>query len=411
MSKKIIFLIIIVTVFSSENIFATNFYDRTVAIDPGHGGKDPGSLGFDGASLPNEADIVLEIAKKLSNRLEQSNASVVMTRKTSDSMTDNGKGSGSAELRARVKYINQKNPEAFISIHLNSYSQINLGGTETLYHPQGTTQDKELAKIVQDKIVDVVQKDDRGVKQKYLTILGVNSSIPAVVSEGLFIQNEDEFDFIKKDSNKDKFANAYYNSFKDFLKAPEHDIRMFSEYDIDGDIIISGKPLKITLNIANYGYGSEGIFKGNIALSLHSSSGTFLGDIERFDNVTFNSEYSQSISFYKSTINSSPGNYQLHLKVQDDNGRWSLVNPNQIEANPKDVTIYKEQFDYIDKCHSKYKYYFGEKVGSKYSCGNGFICQLTNGNWNALAVYEDNSYFYIYANGSWYGSYTTSYCD
>lgn len=80
---------------------------KKIVIDPGHGGKDPGALGKEGAK---EKDIVLSVAQKLYNMLLDEGYAVYMTRKDDIFI----------ELQERTKFANRKNADIFISIHANA---------------------------------------------------------------------------------------------------------------------------------------------------------------------------------------------------------------------------------------------------------------------------------------------------
>jgi len=84
------------------------FKFKTVVIDAGHGGKDPGAHG----SFSNEKNVALAIAKKvkalLNDRMPEVN--VIMTRSTDRFI----------ELNKRSEIANQNNANLFISIHCNS---------------------------------------------------------------------------------------------------------------------------------------------------------------------------------------------------------------------------------------------------------------------------------------------------
>lgn len=81
----------------------------TIAIDPGHGGEDPGAVGRNGT---REKDIVLSIARKLKAKIEQEpNMRVVMTRS----------GDFFVPLHVRVQKARQAQADLFISIHADAF--------------------------------------------------------------------------------------------------------------------------------------------------------------------------------------------------------------------------------------------------------------------------------------------------
>jgi N-acetylmuramoyl-L-alanine amidase len=89
---------------------------RTLIIDPGHGGIDPGARG----THSNEADVSLEVALKFGKALEKEfpDLKIVYTRKT-DVMPGN-KRSKDEGLRYRANLANESGGDLFIAIHCNS---------------------------------------------------------------------------------------------------------------------------------------------------------------------------------------------------------------------------------------------------------------------------------------------------
>lgn len=91
---------------------------RTVLIDPGHGGKDPGAQGLDGLV---EKNVNLRFAKILGNDLTAKGFKVLYTR-TTDTFIP---------LETRTEMANTKGADLFISIHCNSHSDRGTSGMET----------------------------------------------------------------------------------------------------------------------------------------------------------------------------------------------------------------------------------------------------------------------------------------
>ncbi|MCI6988788.1 MAG: N-acetylmuramoyl-L-alanine amidase [Campylobacter sp.] len=80
--------------------------NKTIVIDPGHGGKDPGAVG----NGLKEKNLVLQIGLKLGNELKKRGYKVHYTRSTDKFI----------ELRDRTKFANNKKADMFISIHMNA---------------------------------------------------------------------------------------------------------------------------------------------------------------------------------------------------------------------------------------------------------------------------------------------------
>jgi N-acetylmuramoyl-L-alanine amidase len=80
---------------------------RTIAIDPGHGGRDPGAIGPSGLE---EKDLTLDIARRLRDRLEKHcNYRIILTRDRDVNVP----------LKRRVQFANGNKADLFISIHVN----------------------------------------------------------------------------------------------------------------------------------------------------------------------------------------------------------------------------------------------------------------------------------------------------
>jgi N-acetylmuramoyl-L-alanine amidase len=91
---------------------------RTVVIDPGHGGKDPGAIGLDGIT---EKDVTLALARRLRMRLEEQGFHVVLTRD----------GDETRDLEERTAIAEGALGDVFLSIHCNAAANERLHGVET----------------------------------------------------------------------------------------------------------------------------------------------------------------------------------------------------------------------------------------------------------------------------------------
>lgn len=178
-----------------------------IGIDPGHGGSDPGALGFNGASLPDEADIVLTVSKEIQKKFQNLGATVVMTRTTDEALS----------LTFRRNLMNQQNPDAYVSVHENSFTSSSANGTETFRHSDAGSNSQNLATKVQAKMIEDMGFTNRGVKNARFTAISVNTSIPAALTEGCFLSNQNEWNYITQNSNQICHANAIKNGILDYL--------------------------------------------------------------------------------------------------------------------------------------------------------------------------------------------------
>ncbi len=105
---------------------------RRIAIDAGHGGKDPGALG---AKNLREAHVVLSIARELRRELAVRGFEIVMVRD----------GDVFLELGERTDLANHKDADLFLSIHANAAKSRKLAGVET--YLLDTRYDRQTARV------------------------------------------------------------------------------------------------------------------------------------------------------------------------------------------------------------------------------------------------------------------------
>lgn len=125
---------------------------RTLIIDPGHGGFDPGARG----SFSNEADVSLAVSLKLGTALQKEfpDLKIIYTRKT-DIMPGN-KSTKTEGLRYRADLANESAGDLFIAVHCNSaphirHKQLTGYKTGTVYTGKGKKRRKVTKKIPQYK--------------------------------------------------------------------------------------------------------------------------------------------------------------------------------------------------------------------------------------------------------------------
>ena len=87
-------------------------YSGIIVIDPGHGGEDTGAISQNNV---NEKDVVLDISLKLGEKLEENNFKVYFTRKSDKALGNTVR----SDIINRAKFINARNADIFLSIHLN----------------------------------------------------------------------------------------------------------------------------------------------------------------------------------------------------------------------------------------------------------------------------------------------------
>jgi N-acetylmuramoyl-L-alanine amidase len=94
---------------------------KTIVIDPGHGGADPGAIGSHGTM---EKDIALDIALRLRDRLSRlGRYKIIMTRDRDTTL----------RLNQRVEFANEHQADLFVSIHVNAFPDVRVKTIETYY--------------------------------------------------------------------------------------------------------------------------------------------------------------------------------------------------------------------------------------------------------------------------------------
>lgn len=189
--RKVILAISIIVLFICSVIFFNrikaidifcfrNQTDRTIVIDPGHGGID-GGTNDKGGFL--EKKVNLDIGLKLKKELEKEGFNVIMTREKDVSLeefSDINASRHRKDLDARKNIINQAKPIVFVSIHVNSnISSKEARGVQIYYHP--TSEDSKIfAETISYSINEHV----------YNNFLKTDSLKVKVLSEDFFVLRE-----------------------------------------------------------------------------------------------------------------------------------------------------------------------------------------------------------------------------
>ncbi len=183
---------------------------RTVVIDPGHGGIDPGAVGKNSTL---EKDINLEISLYLREYLEQSGAVVILTREKDVGLYDEEgsiRNKKNQDLKRRKDIVKDSNGSLFITIHLNSFTQSQYYGAQAFY-PKDNIGGKELAKVIQEELINVLDQQNKRVplpKDNIYLIKNIN--IPTVLVECGFLSNPQELTKLKNKEYQKKIAWALY---------------------------------------------------------------------------------------------------------------------------------------------------------------------------------------------------------
>ena len=113
---------------SDSSVLGAPLSGKTVIVDAGHGGYNPGAI----ANGSIEKDNNLAVALLLEKQLKEAGATVIMTRST-DRAVATKVTSLRSELQARVDIAERNDGDIFVSIHSNSNDNPNFHGAMTFY--------------------------------------------------------------------------------------------------------------------------------------------------------------------------------------------------------------------------------------------------------------------------------------
>lgn len=181
-------------------------YGKTVIIDPGHGGYDPGAIGVSGT---REKDLNLRVALVLQERLREVGANQILTRY----------GDMPASYADRVQSVITNNGQAFVSIHHNSSAtNPNASGVETYYY-NGKTESARLAESIQKQLSASLGITNRGVKKgDFYVIRETPEFVPSTLSELAFLSNASDERLAKTVEFQNNAAYAIYRGLTEYFR-------------------------------------------------------------------------------------------------------------------------------------------------------------------------------------------------
>jgi N-acetylmuramoyl-L-alanine amidase len=226
---------------------------KTVFIDPGHGGLDPGVVGEAGGQTVLEKDVALAVGARLAVLLQGDGYRVVLSRTKDTSVmrmaaTDSVNGALTAsavhrDLLTRAACANAAGASALVSIHVDAFGDPSVGGTETLYDGARpfASDSKRLAQDLQSAVVSALGTNDRGIwtddqlvaptlttsgsMYGHLIELGPAepgyvddpSQMPGALVEPLFLSNEAEAKVAISESGQQRTATALKDGVERYL--------------------------------------------------------------------------------------------------------------------------------------------------------------------------------------------------
>lgn len=191
--------------------YTPGLQNKTIVIDPGHGGSDPGAIG---PNRVTEKAVNLGVALKVKALLEKAGAKVIMTR-TGDNDVYGPNSSAVDELKSRVTVANVRKADLFISIHANSFGNPTVGGTATYYYKK-SAYDTMLARAIQSSIAPAGGLQDRGIYAANFYVIK-RTIMPAVLVETAFVSNPNEEKLLNDPVFQQKIAQGIVQGMDNFF--------------------------------------------------------------------------------------------------------------------------------------------------------------------------------------------------
>lgn len=187
---------------------------QVIAIDPGHGGYDPGKIGVGGSK---EKDINLAVAQKLAHIIQGSGAITVLTRDRDIDLVTQGEGTKKKrDLDKRLEIV--ADATIFIGIQANALGS-RWTGAQTFYNEKNV-ESKNLAIAIQAEIKRQLKNTNReALKMNDSTsyMLRNLKHIPSVIVEVGFLSNREEERLLNDPNYQKQMAMAIYSGLVKYL--------------------------------------------------------------------------------------------------------------------------------------------------------------------------------------------------
>ncbi len=195
---------------------------KTVILDAGHGGEDPGAVSsFSGAK---EKDITLAIVQDAKALLEADGYTVILTRSedvlnyTDENLSMTAKRR--QDLQARKKLMDDSQADIVVSVHLNAFTDAQYAGAQTFYTKQSVSS-KKLAIAIQDALrahVDEANNREALLKSEDI-IITKNCKVTTTIVECGFLSNEEEEKRLVNPEYQHRLAEAIKLGIDDYFTA------------------------------------------------------------------------------------------------------------------------------------------------------------------------------------------------
>jgi N-acetylmuramoyl-L-alanine amidase len=254
--KPLFFLLLLFNLYNVNLLSQTNSTNiKTIVIDPGHGGKDSGTLGTKRFKI-YEKHVALAVSLKLGNYIAEEfpDVKIIYTRNTDVFL----------ELNERTEIANKSNADLFISIHCDGFTNPKPSGASVFvmgmsklkanmdvamrensaiylednyqqkydgFDPKSAesyivfslmqntylNQSLQIAEEVESEFSNRANRKSRGVKQAPFYVIS-RTNMPSILVECGFLTNPKEEEFLHSDLGQDYIASAIFRAFRSYKK-------------------------------------------------------------------------------------------------------------------------------------------------------------------------------------------------
>jgi len=358
-------LVIVLSNSSFTNDKTTSNKLKTIVIDPGHGGHDPGNLGT-GRYKKTEKHIALAISLKVGELIKQNfpEIEIIYTRDNDDDFL---------KLGARTQLANDKNADLFISVHCDAFTNPKAYGagvyvmgmsklkanmdvamkenaviyleddykenyegfdpnTPESYIVFSLTQNThldqslQLAEEVEQQFATRANRKSRGVKQAPFYVIS-RANMPSILIECGFLTNPDEEDFLHSEKGQEYMSSAIFRAFRTYKESVEG-VESDDEKETNVPIEVEVKKTIVKEDIKIVLIPDKVIFKVQI--------GTYLKSM--LSDKTFT-----SINAEEEIVN---GTYKYYVGSENDKNKADIIKTKMRENGFKGafvVAFYKDK--------------------------------------------------------------------
>ena len=269
--KPLFFLLLLFNLYNVNLLSQTNSTNiKTIVIDPGHGGKDSGTLGTKRFKI-YEKHVALAVSLKLGNYIAEEfpDVKIIYTRNTDVFL----------ELNERTEIANKSNADLFISIHCDGFTNPKPSGASVFvmgmsklkanmdvamrensaiylednyqqkydgFDPKSAesyivfslmqntylNQSLQIAEEVENEFSTRANRKSRGVKQAPFYVIS-RTNMPSILVECGFLTNPKEEEFLHSDLGQDYIASAIFRAFRSYKQSIEISAEAVNEKSIE----------------------------------------------------------------------------------------------------------------------------------------------------------------------------------